>query len=185
MRGAHYPIKVAILQAATVILQAVGKIDLLGALVTFSETQGDDAPTALLTVGFWSFLGLLCLNVVYPPLLLMFPDTAWARIGAALMDAILDLGYISTYLGMVPSKHLQTICKHFSDKFVSHSRLLRNFRRFINFKEYLTEMLIDAFDIVVAWKVVVAMMSLKVSQEAWGNFGADFTMQFRALIDLS
>ena len=30
----------------------------------------------------------------------MFPDTAWARIGAAFADAALDLGYILTYLGM-------------------------------------------------------------------------------------
>ena len=57
----------------------------------------------------------------------MFPDTAWARIGAALMDAILDLGYILTYLGMAPWKKLQrkspSIPKHFSDKFtVSHCK---------------------------------------------------------------
>ena len=109
--------KVAILQVATVLLQTFGKLNFLSALVTFSETQ-EEAPTALLTVGFWSFFGLLCVNALYPLGLLMFPDAAWARIGAALMDAGLDLGYILTYLGMVPwhclGSKLQT-CQKCSD----------------------------------------------------------------------
>ena len=47
-----------------------------------------------------SLLCCVCWNSIYPAFLLMFPDTAWARIGAAFTDAALDLGYILTYLGM-------------------------------------------------------------------------------------
>ena len=39
--------------------------------------------------------------------------------------------------------------------------------------------------VLVAWKVVVAMMRLKVGQELLGNFGADVTMQFRDSADPS
>eukprot|EP00435_Cladocopium_sp_Y103_P050453 s982_g15.t1 len=100
LRGAYYPFKVAIFQCFTVAVQALGKISLLGGLVTFAQQQQDANAILWLSVGFWAFFALLCVNSVYPAFLLMFPDTAWARVGAAFMDAALDLGYILTYLGM-------------------------------------------------------------------------------------
>ena len=100
LRGAYYPVKVAILQGLTVTVQAFGKISLLGGLVTFAQEEQDATAILWLSVGFWAFFALLCWNSFYPVLLLMFPDTAWARIGAAVMDAALDLGYILTYLGV-------------------------------------------------------------------------------------
>ena len=112
LRGVHYPIKVSLLQAVTVLVQAFGKISLLSALVTFSQTK-EHAPTAWLSFGFWCFFALLCFNSTYPPILMIFPDSAWARIGAALMDAILDLGYILTYLGMVLWQKLREFGRHF------------------------------------------------------------------------
>ncbi|CAL1171945.1 unnamed protein product [Cladocopium goreaui] len=101
LRGAYYPFKVAIFQCFTVAVQALGKISLLGGLVTFAQEEQDVNAILWLSVGFWAFFALLCWNSLYPAFLLMFPDAAWARIGAAFMDAALDLGYILTYLGMV------------------------------------------------------------------------------------
>ncbi|CAL1129729.1 unnamed protein product, partial [Cladocopium goreaui] len=101
LRGVYYPVKVAILQGLTVMVQAFGKISLLGGLVTFAQEEQDATAILWLSVGFWAFFALLCWNSLYPAFLLMFPDTAWARIGAAFTDAALDLGYILTYLGMV------------------------------------------------------------------------------------
>ena len=100
LRGAYYPFKVAIFQCFTVAVQALGKISLLGGLVTFAQEEQDVNAILWLSVGFWAFFALLCWNSLYPAFLLMFPDAAWARIGAAFMDAALDLGYILTYLGM-------------------------------------------------------------------------------------
>ena len=100
LRGAYYPFKVAIFQCFTVVVQALGKISLLGGLVTFAQEEQDATAILWLSVGFWAFFALLCWNSLYPAFLLMFPESAWARIGAAFMDAALDLGYILTYLGM-------------------------------------------------------------------------------------
>ncbi|CAK9085672.1 unnamed protein product, partial [Durusdinium trenchii] len=100
LRGTYYPVKVAVLQGFTVLVQAFGKISLLSGLVTFAQHKADASAIRLLTAGFWMFFVLLCWNSVYPLVLLVFP-TPWTRIGAALTDAVLDLGYILTYLGMV------------------------------------------------------------------------------------
>lgn len=90
----------AIFQCFTVAVQALGKISLLGGLVTFAQEEQDPTAIFWLSLGFWAFCALLCWNSLYPAFLLMFPDTAWARIGAAFMDAALDLGYILTYVAM-------------------------------------------------------------------------------------
>ena len=90
----------AVLQGFTVLVQAFGKISLLSGLVTFAQHKADASAIRVLTAGFWMFFVLLCWNSVYPLVLLVFP-TPWTRIGAALTDAVLDLGYILTYLGMV------------------------------------------------------------------------------------
>lgn len=111
LRGTYYPLKVAILQALTVAVQAFGKVYLLGGIVTFAEYQeGESASTTLsLRLGFWTFCALLCWNSVYPALLLFFSQSAFARIGAALMDAALDLGYILTYLGIASRFHVGVV----------------------------------------------------------------------------
>ena len=43
-------------------------------------------------------MGFLCLNSIYPSVLLAFPSVKWVRRGAAMMDAVLDIAYTSTYL---------------------------------------------------------------------------------------
>ena len=47
---------------------------------------------------FWTFVGFLCLNSIYPTILLAVPSVKWVRRGAAMMDAVLDIAYTSTYL---------------------------------------------------------------------------------------
>ena len=43
-------------------------------------------------------MGFLALNSLYPSVLFLFPPTRWVRLGAAGMDAVLDLAYTVTYL---------------------------------------------------------------------------------------
>ena len=47
---------------------------------------------------FLAFVGFLCLNSIYPTILLAVPSVKWVRRGAAMMDAVLDIAYTSTYL---------------------------------------------------------------------------------------
>ena len=54
-----------------------------------------------LKIGFWCFLLLLAINALYPSILILLPDWRLARLAAASMDAVLDLGYTLTYLAIV------------------------------------------------------------------------------------
>ena len=97
LEGKCYGLKVAALQVFTVMLQALGKIQILGGLVSFAFHT---APEHLKTFQgcFWAFVGFLLMNSVYPTFLFIFPSVKWIRLGAAMMDAILDIAYTSTYL---------------------------------------------------------------------------------------
>ena len=91
--------KVAALQLATVLLQAFGKLRLLGGIVIFGMER--QAAVQSLQLAFWCFFGLLLWNGLYPSLLFIFPNSTWCRYNSAMMDVILDLGYVLTYLVMV------------------------------------------------------------------------------------
>ena len=54
-----------------------------------------------LKIGFWCFLLLLGINALYPSILILLPDWRLARLAAASMDAVLDLGYTLTYIAIV------------------------------------------------------------------------------------
>ena len=54
-----------------------------------------------LKIGFWCFLLLLGINALYPSVLILLPDWRLARLAAASMDAVLDLGYTLTYIAIV------------------------------------------------------------------------------------
>ena len=54
-----------------------------------------------LEVGFWCFLLLLGINALYPSILILLPEWRLARLAAASMDAVLDLGYTLTYIAIV------------------------------------------------------------------------------------
>ena len=97
IEGKLYGFKVAMLQLFTVMLQAFGKLQIMGGLVSFafhSAPKHSDAFEGC----FWAFVGFLCLNSIYPTILLAFPSVKWVRRGAAMMDAVLDIAYTSTYL---------------------------------------------------------------------------------------
>ena len=91
--------KVAALQLVTVLLQAFGKLRLLGGIVIFGMEQ--QAAVQSLQLAFWCFLALLLWNGLYPSVLFIFPNSTWCRYNSAMMDVILDLGYVLTYLVMV------------------------------------------------------------------------------------
>ena len=96
VRGRFYSMKVAILQLLTVLLQAFGKLQLLGGIVSLSLQQSKLSD--VFARCFWTFVGFLCLNSLYPSVLLAYPSRKWARLGGAMMDAILDMAYTITYL---------------------------------------------------------------------------------------
>ena len=54
-----------------------------------------------LEIGFWCFLLLLGINALYPSILILLPEWRLARLAAASMDAVLDLGYTLTYIAIV------------------------------------------------------------------------------------
>ena len=97
IEGKLYGFKVAMLQLFTVMLQAFGKLQIMGGLVSFafhSAPKHSDAFEGC----FWAFVSFLCLNSIYPTILLAVPSVKWVRRGAAMMDAVLDIAYTSTYL---------------------------------------------------------------------------------------
>ena len=97
IEGKLYGFKVAMLQLFTVMLQAFGKLQIMGGLVSFAFHSAPKHSDAF-EMCFWAFVGFLCLNSVYPSVLLAFPSVKWVRRGAAMMDAVLDIAYTSTYL---------------------------------------------------------------------------------------
>ena len=100
VHGRYYTFKVAALQLLTILLQAFGKLRLLAGIVTFAMQQEVTMLSAL-QLAFWCFWAMLALNALYPTVLFLFPDAAWARYGAAVMDVILDLGYMLSYMTLV------------------------------------------------------------------------------------
>ena len=92
VQGSLYHLKVAILQLLTVLLQAKGKFSMLSVLVDGVETD------LWALDSFKCFIGLLSFNIIYPALILAFPHSAVSRVGAACMDAALDLSYMVVWL---------------------------------------------------------------------------------------
>ena len=97
IEGKLYGFKVAMLQLFTVMLQAFGKLQIMGGLVSFAFHSAPKHSDAFERC-FWAFVGFLCLNSIYPTILLGLPSVKWVRRGAAMMDAVLDIAYTSTYL---------------------------------------------------------------------------------------
>jgi len=97
IEGKLYSFKVAALQFFTVMLQALGKLQILGGLVSFAFHAAAKHLNAFQGC-YWAFVGFLCLNSIYPTILLAFSFVKRVRMGAAMMDAILDIAYTTTYL---------------------------------------------------------------------------------------
>lgn len=100
VQGQFFDLKVSVLQALTVMLQAFGKLHLLGGITLFAIQQESEVEMPLKAC-FWSFLALLVFNSIYPSVLLFFPEKLGCRYASASMDIFLDLGYLLTYLLMV------------------------------------------------------------------------------------
>ena len=91
-RGVCTISRLPVLQLLTVLLQAKGKFSMLNVLVDGVETD------LWALHSFKCFLGLLSFNIIYPALILAFPHSAVSRVGAACMDAALDLSYVLLWL---------------------------------------------------------------------------------------
>ena len=92
VQGSLYHLKVAILQLLTVLLQAKGKFSMISVLVDGVETDLWSLQS------FLCFIVLLGFNIIYPAFILAFPHFAVSRVGAACMDAALDLSYVVVWL---------------------------------------------------------------------------------------
>ncbi|CAK9030900.1 unnamed protein product [Durusdinium trenchii] len=81
-------------------LQALGKLQIMGGIVSLSFHSSGKQRVAPFQRCFWAFVGFLFLNSIYPTVLFVFPSENWARVGAAVLDAIFDVAYTGTYLIM-------------------------------------------------------------------------------------
>ena len=100
VEGRHYAAKVAVLQLMTVSLQAFGKLALLRA-----ASEVFDPEYVMSLTSFRVFAGLLVANALFPAFILAFPHLIISRVGAAVADAFLDLGYLLTGPFLISSLH--------------------------------------------------------------------------------
>ena len=111
VQGSHYAFKVAALQLITVLFQGFAKASLFQAI-----WDTHDAETLESSNAAHCFMGLLLCNVIFPAVVLAFPNCCSSRVGAAVMDAVLDLGYMTTslwlYIGFAKVDSLDLIFFH-------------------------------------------------------------------------
>ena len=91
MQGCYYAFKVAALQFLTVVMQGLAKASLFR---TIQDTRGSAALQASTAVH--CFMVLLLCNILFPAMILVIPNYVFSRVGAALLDAVLDVGYMVT-----------------------------------------------------------------------------------------
>ena len=91
VQGSHYAFKVAALQFLTVVMQGLAKASLFR---TIQDTHGSESLRASTTVH--CFIVLLLRNILFPAMILVIPNYVFSRVGAALLDAVLDVGYMVT-----------------------------------------------------------------------------------------
>ena len=90
VNGSLFSWKVATFQFATVVLQILGKLFLMGEIansksVLFDETLGH--------VAYWTFLAMVGINCTVPPILLQVESPFWQRAVVCYVDIFLDLMY--------------------------------------------------------------------------------------------
>ena len=91
VQGCYYAFKVAALQFLTVVMQGLAKASLFR---TIQDTRGSAALQASTAVH--CFMVLLLCNILFPAMILVIPNYVFSRVGAALLDAVLDVGYMVT-----------------------------------------------------------------------------------------
>ena len=91
VQGCYYAFKVAALQFLTVVMQGLAKASLFR---TIQDTHGSAALQASTAVH--CFMVLLLCNILFPAMILVIPNYVFSHVGAALLDAVLDVGYMVT-----------------------------------------------------------------------------------------
>ena len=91
VQGCYYAFKVAVLQFLTVAMQGLAKASLFRRI---QDTHGLAALQASTAVR--CFMVLLLCNILFPAMILVIPNYVFSRVGAALLDAVLDVGYMVT-----------------------------------------------------------------------------------------
>ena len=95
VQGKYYAFKVAALQCITVLIQTFAKARVFHDII---ETLGAVALRGHISV--YAFLALLFCNIAFPAFMFCFPNRVFSRVGAAVMDAVLDMGYLITSLAL-------------------------------------------------------------------------------------
>ena len=91
VQGCHYAFKVAALQFLTVMTQGLAKASLFRTIQDTHDSEALRASTAV-----HCFILILLCNILFPAMILMMPNYVFSRVGAALLDAVLDVGYMVT-----------------------------------------------------------------------------------------
>eukprot|EP00435_Cladocopium_sp_Y103_P014700 s527_g3.t1 len=110
VQGCHYAFKVAALQFLTVLMQGIAKASLFR---TIQDSYGSEALHGNTAVQ--CFMVLLLCNIMFAAMILANPNSIVSRVVAALLDAVLDVGYLVTsiwmYVGFA-SEYLEDIFLH-------------------------------------------------------------------------
>ena len=118
VQGRYYAFKVAALQLITVVIQGLAKASLFGAI------RDQRSSEALNSASVHCFMGLLLCNCIFPALVLAFPNCVSSRVGAAVMDAFLDFGYLITslwvYIDFASPEHFAPI---FLETFLNYASI--------------------------------------------------------------
>jgi hypothetical protein len=103
VNGSLFPLKVIVFQAATVILQTLGKLLLLGEIANiFAGEFGH--------VLYWLFFTLLGLNATIPALLLQVESVYWQRVAVCYLDIFFDLMYTLVFgVGVIGSEFMEAM----------------------------------------------------------------------------
>ena len=117
VQGCHYAFKVAALQFFTVLMQGIAKASLFR---TIQDTYGPEVLQGNTAVQ--CFMVLLLCNIMFAAMILANPNSIVSRVVAALLDAVLDVGYLVTsiwmYMGFA-SEYLEDIFLHSFWNYVS------------------------------------------------------------------
>ena len=116
VQGSHYAFKVAALQFLTVMTQGLAKTSLFR---TIQDTHGSEALRASTAVS--CFIVLLLCNILFPAMILVIPNYVFSRVGAALLDAVLDVGYMVTSIWLyVVFATAQSLTDIFANSFLNY-----------------------------------------------------------------
>ena len=96
VQGCHYAFKVAALQFLTVLMQGIAKASLFR---TIQDIYGGSEVLQRNTA-VQCFMVLLFCNIIFAAMILANPNSVVSRVVAALLDAVLDVGYLVTSIWM-------------------------------------------------------------------------------------